>query len=132
MLELVNHFDSSERAGLADWDARYLEPVPDLAIIRRMLNNLQRIYLGARDWPRLLRTANQILVVTPEDHDEHFTRALALAGCEAREEAIVEFELYLALRPDSEHRSVVLHFLEELKRASSGPRPEDPGFRRAP
>ena len=104
------------RAGLPAWDPRYLEPVADLAILRRMLNNLQGIYLGSRDWLRLLRTADQILVVTPDDHDEHFTRALALAGCEAVDEAIAEFELYLALRPESEHRDMVQRLLEDLRR----------------
>jgi len=105
-----------ERADLKEWDNQYLEPVSDLAILRRMLNNLQSIYLGSRDWPRLLRTANQILVVTPEDHDEHFTRALALAGCKESTAAIAEFELYLQLRPESEHRETVLRFIADLRR----------------
>ena len=110
-----------ERAGVSSWDDRFLAPVPKRAILRRMLNNLKGIYLDRRDWPRLLRTSNHILVVTPEEHDERFARGLALAGCGATPEAISELERYLALRPEAGNRAEVLELLSELRRRSTPP-----------
>lgn len=43
------------------------EPAADLVILRRMLENLRHIYMRVGDRRRLLRTAVQILAVTPED-----------------------------------------------------------------
>jgi regulator of sirC expression with transglutaminase-like and TPR domain len=110
-----------ERAGVSSWDERFLAPVPKLAILRRMLNNLKGIYLSRRDWPRLLRTSNQIFVVTPDEHDEHFTRGLALAGMGASPEAISELERYLQQQPEAGNRDEVLDLLSELRRRSKPP-----------
>jgi regulator of sirC expression with transglutaminase-like and TPR domain len=104
------------RFGEAPWDARVLAPVADLAILRRMLNNLKSIYLGQRDWQRLLRTSNQILVVTPDDHEENFTRGVALAGTGAVRPAIDALELYLTLVPEAANRDTVLEVLSDLRK----------------
>jgi regulator of sirC expression with transglutaminase-like and TPR domain len=100
--------------GLA-WSPKHIAPISDLAILRRMLNNLKMIYFSQRDWERLLRTAAQMLVVTPEDHDEHFACGVALAGTGEVRLAIGELERYLALRPEAPNRDEVLDLLSELR-----------------
>jgi regulator of sirC expression with transglutaminase-like and TPR domain len=104
------------RLGGPGFEPLFLAPVSDLAILRRMLNNLKMIYFGRRDWERLLRTAAQMLVVTPEDHDEHFTCGVALAGIGEVRDAIGELQRYLALRPETANRDEVLDLLSELRR----------------
>ena len=98
------------------WSPTYLAPVSDLAILRRMLHNLKEIYFDRRDWERLLRTAAQVLVVSPEDHDEHFTCGVALAGMGELRDSIGELERYLAMRPEAMNRDQVLDLLSDLRR----------------
>jgi len=109
-----------ERFGSPDWDDGVLAPVPDIAILRRMLNNLKGIYLNQHDWDRLLRTSNQILVVTPEDVEEYFTRGVALAGLGELRPAIESFETYLARCPDAANRDTVLDVLSDLRQRLDG------------
>jgi regulator of sirC expression with transglutaminase-like and TPR domain len=104
-------------AGL-DWNPEFLAPVADLSILRRMLNNLKLIYFSQRDWARLLRTVTQILVVTPEDHEERFTRGVALTGIGELRAAIVELESFLRLRPEAPNRDAVLDLLRDLRQRS--------------
>jgi regulator of sirC expression with transglutaminase-like and TPR domain len=101
------------------WDPMYVQPVPARAVLRRMLNNLRAIYLEQRDWKRLLRTVVQILVVTPEDHDEHFTLGVALAGTGRRADAMDALERFLALRPDTPQRGRAEKMLRELRARQS-------------
>ena len=103
------------RLGGVRWNQKLLEPVPDLAILRRMLNNLKLIYFKRRDWERLLRTADQILVVTPEDDGERFTRGVALAGLGELEFAIDELDNFLELRPDAPNRDAAIELLQDLR-----------------
>jgi regulator of sirC expression with transglutaminase-like and TPR domain len=105
----------SRLAGPA-WNPAHLRAVSDLSILRRMLNNLKMIYFTQRDWPRLLRTASQMLVVTPDDHDEHFTRGVALTGIGELGAAIGELQKYLSLRPQAPNRDEVLDLLQDLRR----------------
>jgi regulator of sirC expression with transglutaminase-like and TPR domain len=101
-------------AGLA-WNPAFLAPVSDVSILRRMLNNLKLVYFSQRDWGRLVRTVSQILVVTPDDDDEHFTRGVALAGVGELRAAIQELETYLCRRPEAPNRDHVLDLLRDLR-----------------
>lgn len=98
------------------WDDAFLDPVSDIDILRRMLENLKRIYLRAHDWRRLLRTTSQILALVPEDHDERFTHGIALAGIGELQRAATELERYLEMRPAAANRAEVLQMLEEIRR----------------
>ncbi len=101
--------------GWDSWDPRCVDEVPDTAVLRRMLNNLKLIYLKQREWERLRRTVLQIFVVTPEDYDELFTLALALAGVGRRDDAIAHLERFLELRPETPNRNTAVRMLRELK-----------------
>jgi regulator of sirC expression with transglutaminase-like and TPR domain len=91
-----------------------LAEVPPRYILRRMLNNLKLIYFQKRDWERLYRTTQQIFVVTPDDHDEHFTLGVALAGLGRVPESVRELNAYLELRPNAPNRAEVAKMLKEL------------------
>lgn len=54
------------RVGVTD-HRQALRPVTEIVILRRMLENLRGIYWAQQDHDRLLRTAMQILIVTPDD-----------------------------------------------------------------
>ena len=101
--------------GWDTWDPRVVEPVSDLMVLRRMLNNLKQIYLKQRDWERLRRTVLQMFVVTPKDYDELFTLGVALAGVGRRIDAIAHIERFLEMRPDAPNRIAAERVLDELQ-----------------
>jgi regulator of sirC expression with transglutaminase-like and TPR domain len=103
----------AERLGIT-WNDAMLAEVPPRYILRRMLNNLKLIYFQKRDWERLYRTTQQIFVVTPDDHDEHFTLGVALAGLGRVPESVRELNAYLELRPNAPNRAEVAKMLKEL------------------
>ncbi len=103
------------------WDERVLAPVPPLAVLRRMLENLKNIYLEKQDWPRLLRTSAQIAVVRPDEADQHFIQGVALAALGNGVEAIAALEQFLTRKPDASNRDHVLDLLSELRRAADAP-----------
>jgi regulator of sirC expression with transglutaminase-like and TPR domain len=101
------------------YDAAFLEPVSDRAILRRMLNNLRAIYIERRDWARVLRTVTQILAVEPAAHDERFIRGVAFAGVGEPQRAIVELESYLARCDGGSNNEAASTLLDELRRGGS-------------
>jgi regulator of sirC expression with transglutaminase-like and TPR domain len=98
-----------------DWDPSTLDPVTDVKILRRMLNNLKGIYTASHDWERLLRTSNQILVVTPGDIDEQRVQAVALVGLGETAAAIAALERYLKARPFADDAGAVRDLLQRLR-----------------
>jgi len=98
------------------WNASFLDPVSDRAILRRMLNNLRGINFERRDWPRLLRTVTQILALEPTAHDERFTRGVAFAGVGEPQRAIAELEIYLARCPGASNTQAARDLISELRR----------------
>jgi regulator of sirC expression with transglutaminase-like and TPR domain len=99
-----------------EWDRRTLEPAPPLLVLRRILNNLKSIYTNREDWPRVLRTSAQILVVTPGDVTEYYTQGVAWAGLGQVGRAIRALEAYLAGWPAAPNRDDVLDALIELRK----------------
>jgi regulator of sirC expression with transglutaminase-like and TPR domain len=108
----------AERLGIT-WDDTMLAEVPARYILRRMLNNLKLIYFQKRDWERLYRTTLQIFVVTPEDHDEHFTLGVSLAGLGRVPESVRALNEYLERRPEAPNRAHVAKMIQELRARSN-------------
>lgn len=101
--------------GWDTWDPHVVDPVPDVAVVRRMLNNLKRIYLKQRDWERLRKTVLQMFAISPQDHDELFTMGVALAGTGHHSEAVDHIERFLELRPEASNRNLAARLLEDLR-----------------
>lgn len=101
--------------GWDTWDPHVIEPVPDMAVVRRMLNNLKRIFLKERDWERLRKTVLQMFAMSPQDHDELFTMGVALAGTGEHSAAVTHIERFLELRPEASNRNLATRLLEDLR-----------------
>lgn len=101
--------------GWDTWDPHVVDPVPDISVVRRMLNNLKRIYLKQRDWERLRKTVLQMFAISPQDHDELFTMGVALAGTGQHSEAVDHIERFLELRPEASNRNLAARLLEDLR-----------------
>ncbi len=98
----------------------FLQIAPPREILARMLRNLKEIHSTARDWPRLLRVLNRLVVLLPQAHEERRDRGLAWAELGQTEKAADDFEAYLRDRPDADDSSALA---ERLARLRGGARP---------
>src|SRR5690606_33230688 len=82
--------------------SRILDPASNRAILVRMLRNLQGVYQERGDWERVVRSADRVLSLAPDNPEAHRDRGIGylemghLAG--ARE----DLRRYLLVHPDAE------------------------------
>jgi len=88
--------------GQSDWPlSLFLRAAPPRDIVARMLRNLKEIDRSRCDWARLERSLARMVVLLPQDWDEHRDHALALAEMGQHRRAAAVLEAYLQQRPDA-------------------------------
>jgi regulator of sirC expression with transglutaminase-like and TPR domain len=113
--------DLVRRAQGADlpFDPAHLAPVTTRQILARMLLNLKGIYTRLRDWPRVLRTVDRLLVLSPGALGELRDRGLVQARMGDRLRAIRDLERYLHDAPDAPDAAEVRDRLRALRLAQA-------------
>jgi regulator of sirC expression with transglutaminase-like and TPR domain len=101
------------------FDPAYLAPVTTRQILARMLLNLKGIYTRLRDWPRVLRTVDRLLVLSPGALGELRDRGLVQAQMGDRLRAIRDLERYLHDAPDAPDAAEVRDRLRALRLAQA-------------
>ncbi|HMN21903.1 MAG TPA: tetratricopeptide repeat protein [Ottowia sp.] len=94
--------------------ALFLEAATPRQILARMLGNLQHIYRGQQDWPRLVRVQDRLITLLPRAWAEYRERGLALARLGERKRARADLECYLSEVTAAHDRASVQRRLEEL------------------
>jgi len=79
----------------------FLQSAPARDVIARLLRNLKEIHRSAADWPRLATVSQRLVILLPQDWEEHRDLALALAQLGRRGQAAEELSAYLHHRPDA-------------------------------
>jgi regulator of sirC expression with transglutaminase-like and TPR domain len=103
----------------APFDPAYLAPVTNGQLLARMLLNLKGIYTRLRDWPRVLRTVDRLLVLSPGALGELRDRGLVQARMGDRLRAIRDLERYLRDAPDAPDAAEVRGRLRALRLAQA-------------
>jgi regulator of sirC expression with transglutaminase-like and TPR domain len=113
--------DLVRRAQGADvpFDPAYLAPVTTRQILARMLLNLKGLYTRRRDWPRVLRVVDRLLVLSPGALGELRDRGLVQARMGDRLRAIRDLERYLQDAPDAPDAAAVRDRLRALRLAQA-------------
>jgi regulator of sirC expression with transglutaminase-like and TPR domain len=93
--------------GRATMHPDLLEPVTKKQTLRRMLNNLKLIYLGANDFVRGISIIDRLLILEPDSAEDLRDRGAIFLKLECFQQALDDFETYLRLVPDAEDASVV-------------------------
>lgn len=96
-----------------------LEPVSVRAILFRMLTNLKAIYLQEQDWPRAVRTIDQLLLVRPGASSEYRDRGNAHLRTGDLRRARADFEHYLLYALDINDEPSVREQLALIERLES-------------
>lgn len=100
----------------ADLSPSMLEPVGVRAILFRMLTNLKLIYVRQQDWPRTVRTIDQLLLVQPGAISEYRDRANARLRTGDFRRARADFEHYLLYALDVDDEASVREQLALIDR----------------
>jgi regulator of sirC expression with transglutaminase-like and TPR domain len=88
-------------------------------ILIRMLRNLKRIYLEAKDYDKLLPVLEKLIALSPENADEIRDRGIVYYHMEAFKLAMRDFETFLSVTPQGEDAEVIHQYLEVLREYSS-------------
>jgi regulator of sirC expression with transglutaminase-like and TPR domain len=96
-----------------------LEPVSVRAILFRMLTNLKAIYVREQDWPRAVRTIDQLLLVRPGASSEYRDRGNAHLRTGDFRRARADFEHYLLYALDRDDEPSVREQLALIDRLES-------------
>jgi regulator of sirC expression with transglutaminase-like and TPR domain len=89
-----------------------LEPVEARSILIRMLSNLRGIYITRRANRKLLAVLDLLLIATPGDADEFFSRAMVKMNLHMHASAERDLQQYLKLRPDADNKGEIEHQLQ--------------------
>lgn len=97
------------------WDAKYLAPVSDHAILQRMLSNLKAIYVQQGDHPRALGVVERLVLLHPEGLTEVRDRGLLRAQLGAIEAALDDLQHYVQLSADAPDVSQITQHIAALR-----------------
>lgn len=108
-----------QRGLVGDFEAPlglFLQSATPRDVIARLLRNLKEIHRTAEDWPRLLATADRLVVLLPESWDERRDRGLVHAEMGNARAAVRDLEVYLAHCGEAEDAPALRERLAELRR----------------
>jgi len=101
-------------AGAVELRAEFLQGAGKKAILKRMLANLQGIYLKANDLVKLLSVLDQAIILEPVAVEEIRDRARVYSRLECFSQAREDFETYLRLAPEAHDAALVREQLVDL------------------
>ncbi len=93
----------------------YLEPVPDEAVLLRVLNNLKSMALGRKDAPRALEILDRMLIVAPNEAAFLYEQAQLLSREGRPVAAKKKLEAVIALDPKSPYAERCFEDLVDIK-----------------
>jgi regulator of sirC expression with transglutaminase-like and TPR domain len=99
------------------FDPAWLRPVTTVEIVARMLANLKGVYVGTRDWPRALRTAECLVALRPGALGEVRDRGTVHARLGDPRAAIRDWESYLTGAPEASDAAEVRRQLRAARQS---------------
>jgi len=97
----------------------YLQSAPPRDILARMLRNLKEIFRSQNDRARLLDVMQRLLVLLPECWPEYRDRGTVHADLGHTEQALADWERYLAHTDDPAERETIALRVRSLRRDTS-------------
>lgn len=98
----------------------YLQATPPRDIVARMLRNLKEIHRTQREWERLVRVQDRLIVLLPQVWAEYRDRGLAHAELGHARAAVADLEAYLANVEEGFDIDTISARVAQLRRARSG------------
>ena len=98
----------------------HLRPARPREILARLLRNLKAIYAQAHHYRRALAVVERILLVAPQEHEEHRDCGMLLVQLGRFAEAIREVETYLRRAPEAPDAERVQTELKKMRLQLAG------------
>ena len=95
----------------------FLLPVTRRQMLTRMLNNLRSIYLSQRDFRRVLKVVDLILVIYPRSPEDVKHRAVLRYNLNDYRGALNDFEEYVKMSPDASDADEIRQTALSLRRS---------------
>lgn len=105
--------------GTLHLEAEHLQPIPDRAILVRLVRNLHQRYLKALAWDEVLWTSTHLILLAPSIGSHHRDRALAHLQRGNPDAALEGLRSALPLCPDS--REELERLIQRLEADKLGP-----------
>jgi regulator of sirC expression with transglutaminase-like and TPR domain len=108
----------------AELDARVLEPCANRAIVVRMLNNLKRLYVGARSFPQAWQVTDLLVTLDHRQPEDVRDRGLLAYHLDDFPSALRDLESYLGTpgpaHEDTAERRQIWEHVSALRRRVAG------------
>jgi len=108
-----------QSGGRITWTDAYLQPVPNRAILKRVLLNLKNALSQTKNYAAALAAIELQLALDPADPTELRDRGILFARLHRYDRAIADLEAYLERSPDAadvkQIRDTVLRYLREAR-----------------
>lgn len=116
---LVTPAECFRLAGVAEPDAGMLARASKKQILMRMLQNLQRAYMQARDYPRAVATLDFLLDGAPGTAGWHKLRGALLLELKRFSLARADMETYLELQPEAADAGLIREQIQSIRQWSA-------------
>ncbi len=103
-----------------EFERSYLNPIPDSAILLRMLMNLKQVYRGSGEAVKTLRVLNRRIPLLPDPLPEILERGMTCIELADYRAALEDFRYFVANTPDGQMRRVIETRIGELEKLASG------------
>ena len=113
---VISARDCFALAGSEVADPALLQRVSKKQIVVRMLQNLHRVYVRNKDFPRAVSTLDLMIAGAPDTAAWYHARGVLLMEIERWQAARRDFETYLSMSPDAPDRELVVKQIHWLAR----------------
>lgn len=115
----VSPLECFELAGVTEPNPAMLARASKKQIVMRMLQNLERAYMQARDYPRAVATLDYLLDGAPDTAGWHKLRGALLLELKRFALARADLEAYLKLQPDAQDADFIREQIGSIRKWSA-------------
>lgn len=105
--------------GEMEFQESFLSSMNKHQILIRMLRNLKGIYLEQKNYKKLIRVMDKLVVLNPHVAEEVRDRGIIYYQIQAYRLALEDFQGYLSAAPEAEDASVIHQYVEVLREYSA-------------
>lgn len=118
-VEDVKDFLDDLSAGTIEFQNGFLSVMSKRQILSRMLRNLKGIYLEQKNFPKIIRVIDKLILLNPEAAEEIRDRGIVYYQMQAFRKALSDFEIFLSMAPDSQDSGVIQQYMEIMREYTS-------------
>lgn len=105
--------------GTIEFHQRYLSAMSKRQILSKMLRNLKGIYLEQKNFPKILKVIDKLIILNPDVPEEIRDRGIVYYQMQGFKKALSDFEVFLSMAPESQDSDVIQQYMDILREYNS-------------